>query len=440
MNRLDAMLDRLPPPYEIGEGAIIHDLLALVDLQLRIFDEEMDRVQRSHWVDHAFDLGDLAKLGALFGVTPAEWEPLGLFRARVKATIAAMLAGSVGRAQLDRVLADIVIGAQATLETRYFDVRSPVPGGPPAFPSDPDGPEPQARFVEFPDRLRRSAELRSRRGLLRPLDTFVITNDGIDATGLQLAITGVQGGRTAMPVVVNRTNGTALGFRGAVPAGAMLVVRLDGEDLDAALDGRDVTERLVTTRAFAPGPGRPEPPLDDPPLPVRLEPGANTIWFLSQARYDDPGLDSAMFGVASEAMHQGRYAANGDGGGAWDGAVFFQEPAAAMDAWWVERTPATFRFEVPAGVVRREAGRRTAPEQDRADLFRLLQDTIERLKAAAVAASVEPRRLAETQRADDRLTVLAPTATTEDASAGQDELVATGARYDTTARDRSRFE
>lgn len=440
MNRLDAMLQRLPPPYEIDEGGLVHDLLALVDLQLRIFDEEMDRVQRSHWVDHAFEMEDLAKLGALFRVAPAAWEPLGLFRTRLKATIAALLAGSVGRAQLDRVLADILIGAQATLDTRYFTVRRPAPGGPPAFPSDPDGPPPQARFVEFPDRVRRSVELRDRGGLLRPLDTFTITNDGIDPTDLQFALTGVPGGRTAMPVLANRGNGTAVGYRGLVPAGRVLVLRVAGDAAEASLDGSDVTDRLVTTRAFAPGPGRPEPPLDDPPLPLRLERGRNTIWFVSQARYDDPGLDAALFGVASETMHQGRYAGNGDGGGAWDGAVFFQEPAAGADAWWVERTPATFRFEIPAGAVVREAGSRPDPEQDRADLFRLLGETIGRLSAAAVSATVDPRRLSETQRAADRVTVLAPTATREDASAGRDELAATGARYDATARDRSRYD
>lgn len=441
MDRLTAMLERLPPPYEIGAGSVLHQLLSVVDLQLRIFDEEMDRVQRSHWVDHAFDRGDLAKLGALFAVSPGSWEPDDLFRARLKATIVAMLQGSVTRTQLERVLVRILTGAQQALGTRYMELRPVVPGGRANFPDGPGADPPRAEFVEFPDRIRRSPELLDRRGLVRPLETFTVVNDGIDPTVVEMAITGVAGGRTAMPVLVNRTNGAAIGFRGLVPAGHTLVLRTGGDTVSARLEGRDVGDRVISTQAFAPGPGRPDPSLDEVARLPRLERGANTLWFISLARYDDPGLDAAMFGVAEEALHQGRFATSGvEGGGRWDDAVFFADPAAGIDAWWVERTPATFRFDIPAGVVRREAGRRADPEGDRTELFRLLGETVDRLRAAATVGTAAPVRLRETQPAADRLTVLAPISTTERGSAGEPVLVGTGMRFDTTARDESRYD
>ena len=49
----------------------------------------MQRVQRAHWVETALDREDLDKLGALFDVPILPWEPAELYRARLKATIAA---------------------------------------------------------------------------------------------------------------------------------------------------------------------------------------------------------------------------------------------------------------------------------------------------------------------------------------------------------------
>ena len=64
------MLERLPPPWRIESGSLLEQFLSLISLQLETFDEDMDRVQRSHWIDTAFDRGDLEKLGALFENAP----------------------------------------------------------------------------------------------------------------------------------------------------------------------------------------------------------------------------------------------------------------------------------------------------------------------------------------------------------------------------------
>src|SRR5690606_15965073 len=97
VSRLDTMLERLPAPLAIDPGSRLREVLGVVAAELAALDEDRDRIQRSHWVDHAFERDDLAGLGALFAVVPAAWEPLGLFRTRLKATVAALLRGSVTR-------------------------------------------------------------------------------------------------------------------------------------------------------------------------------------------------------------------------------------------------------------------------------------------------------------------------------------------------------
>ena len=59
MNRLDNMLERLPPPWRIEAGSLLWRLLQIVGNQLDAFDEDLDRVQRSHWIETAFDRVDL---------------------------------------------------------------------------------------------------------------------------------------------------------------------------------------------------------------------------------------------------------------------------------------------------------------------------------------------------------------------------------------------
>jgi hypothetical protein len=87
------MLDRLPPVYGIQSGTLLNSLIALVANHQAAYDEDMQRVQRSHWLDTAFDREDLGKLGALFDLAMLPWEPDYLYRTRLKATVAARLAG-----------------------------------------------------------------------------------------------------------------------------------------------------------------------------------------------------------------------------------------------------------------------------------------------------------------------------------------------------------
>lgn len=422
MTRLEAMLDRLPAPYSIDPGARLHDLLAVVDLQLAVIDEDRDRIQRSHWIDSAFERVDLARLGALFEVGPVDWEPLALFRTRIKAVIAALLRGSVTPAAMREVLSAIFSGAQSALASEHLS------------------PGTRLEIKEFPPRTRRSEELIARRGVVRPHDRFVAHNRGLEPALLNVALTGVAGGRTVQPVLVNLTTGEALGWRGVVRAGGILRIQATADAVTATLDGTDVSQGLWSARwpdgSEEAEPGGARRLVDEVARPLLLALGDNRIAVVSLARYDEPGLDAALLGLADSRQHQGVFAGPDDGA-LFDDAVFFAEPMAGLDAWWVERTPATFRVSVPSGLVRRVGGRRPDPEADRAGLLKLLEDTADRLRAAAVDAQVVPALLSEQQPVTDRVAVLAPL--TETGSSGQADVVGVSAAFDVAPRDRSRY-
>lgn len=446
MTRLDSMLDRLPPVYRIEAGSLLYDVLALVALQLESFDEDMDRVQRSHWIDDAFDRDDLAKIGALVGMAPESWEPDPLFRARIKATLAARLQGAVTQASLELVLTRLLAAAQKSLGVRHLELLPEGPGAPAIFRSGPADWRQRPRFVEFPPRRRRSPGLLAIHGLVKPLDQFIVDNQGREETSLEGVIRGVAGGRTALPLLVNLTTGSAVGWEGVVRLGDDLRMSVDAHGkLVARLNDVDVSDRLYTTGAFVPQ-VKFTPVVPDPsPTPIRLARGENRLWYLSLALYDLPSLDVAMLAMASPEQTQGVFSAKAPpgamelAGGRWDDAVFYQQPAAALDLWWNEFAPAAFRFEVPSGAVRRTVEKRgDDPEGDRTRLFALMQETVEQLRAAAVDGRVAAMPFADQQRSYDRVVV--PRDVQHEQGSPGDDRVGFAALFDVTAAEGSRFE
>ena len=152
-----------------------------------------------------------------------------------------------------------------------------------------------------------------------------------------------------------------------------------------------------------------------------------------------PGTDHVAFGVTDPLLRQGRFAGRDDAGTVFDDSVFTTGPFASVDISWIERTPSVFDVAVEWGAVARVARRRTDPEGDRESLRALLQARIDRLRGAGVVGRVQLRPLREVQASLDRLTVLSPAATEEQASTGEDRLVATGAIFDETPRERGRL-
>lgn len=423
MNRLDNMLDRLPPPWRIEAGSVIWRLLQIVGNQLDAFDEDLDRVQRSHWIETAFDRVDLEKLGALFEVPALAWEPDELYRQRLLATIEARLEGAVSGDSLLRVAGRLLRAADDALALA---------------PVLPRGAR-RLALLEFPPLRLRAPWLLSRRGAVQPLDKIPLTHRGLDPSPLQGAIVGVRGGKTCQPTLINLTTGDALCFLGRVPCGATLSLGLAGDPPDlratATLDGVDVSDRLVSGAGFTPG--QPIPmSAERPARPLSLARGDNLLWFLPLGLFDRPGLDSAVFSAPDPALTQARWAPDSEA--RFDQALFFQGPAAVLDLWWDERRPARFDLELAAAGERREAGLRPQPELDRERLLAVLRQTLALLRAAAVDGRVRPRPLAERAPTRDRLTVLRPDAGLE-TSPQSDALIAASALFDFTAKEGARF-
>ncbi len=111
MNRLDAMLDRLPPIYGIDEGTLLRQVLGVIAVDLATWDEDLDRVQRSHWVRTAFTRRDLERLAELVDVQAAPWESEDFFRARLVALTKARLDGAVTWAAIEAALLRILDSA-----------------------------------------------------------------------------------------------------------------------------------------------------------------------------------------------------------------------------------------------------------------------------------------------------------------------------------------
>ncbi len=248
MNRHDAMLDRLPPIYTIQAGTVLERLIALLANQQEVYDEDMQRVQRSHWIDTAFDREDLSKLGALFEVPAMPWEPDYLYRTRLRATVAARLRGAVTRDVLEFVVRQILDGVLESLGANYMGAST----GP--FHSGPGADWRKPAFVEFPPVTRRAGALVQARGLLRALDKVTLRNLGLKPVPLQGSIRGLAGGTCMVPVLVNLTTQMVMAYIGDIPCGQELRFGADDDGkLVARLNGQDVRDRIYTATGFVAG-------------------------------------------------------------------------------------------------------------------------------------------------------------------------------------------
>lgn len=442
MNRLDNMVMRLPPIYNIDPGSLLHQFAALFANMMAAYDEDMNRVQRSHWIDTAFERQDMEKLGALFDIPAAAWEPDDLYRARLKTTIAARFQGAVTRDVLEFVIVSILDGAQKSLGTRYFELPANLARGRFVFHTGPSESPSEPSFVEFPRQRRRSSQLKVNKGLLKSLGKVSLENKGLHPVPLQGVIRGVNGRLTAVPVIVNLTNGHVLAYAGDLPCGKELHFGLDRNGkVTAEASGKDVADKIFTGRDFTPGANF-RPVIPDPePLPLMLERGENRLWYFPLALFDENSLDAGVYGMPDVDLDHGRF---GDreqavSGTPFDKSLFEQPYGVSLDLWWDEETPARFHFEVPAGVLRRDVGGNNDFDTDRSRLFTLLQQTVGLLRAAAVCGRVVAKPLRDTQKSDDRVRILDHTLI-KDEMRMQSRLAGLSALFDTSAVDGSRFQ
>lgn len=441
MNRLDNMLMRLPPIYCIDPGSLLHQFLSLFANVMAAYDEDMNRVQRSHWIDTAFDRQDLEKIGALFDIPAAAWEPDDLYRARLKTTIAARFQGAVTRDVLEFVIVNILDGAQKSLGTRYFELPANLARGRYVFHTGPSESPSEPAFVEFPKQRRRSARLKENKGLLKSLGKAVLENKGLHPVPLQGVIRGVNGRLTAVPVLVNLTNGHVFAYVGDLPCGKELHFGIDDDgNVAAEANGKDVADKIFTGRDFAPGSDF-LPVIPDPePLPMMLERGENRLWYFPLALFDESILNAGVYGMPDVDLQHGRFGDREEAGSGtfFDRSLFEQPYGVSLDLWWDEDAPARFHFEVPGGVVRRDVGANNDFDTDRSRLFALLQQTVSLLRAAAVDGRVLAKPLRDTQKSDDRIRILDHTLV-KDEMRMQSRLAGLSALFDTSAIDGSRF-
>ncbi|MBR0674241.1 hypothetical protein [Neoroseomonas soli] len=436
MSRIDDMLDRLPPPLRADQAGLLGRMLANAAVQFACVDEEMDRIRRSHLLALAFDMVDLAKLGALFDLRPAPWEPLELFRVRLRATIAARLAGAVTRNAMEPVLVALLDGAQRAMGSRYAGLA---PGGrghvfrDPAAARRPGAPV----FREYPPRRRRDPALVAQGGRLRPLDCATLTHRGLGETPLQAILRGRVGGRTAVPLLAHLGTGRVILFRGLVPAGVELRLDATAERLTATLDGREASDRLITAAGFTPGARLPLTP-DATPQPIMLRPGANEIWFLPLALYGERILDRGALALPGLELRHGVFGSPDAPGTNFDDSLFEQQPSVSLDLFWQEAMPAAFRFEVPGGTVRHTVAEPADRAAQRDALLSVLGDTVALLRAAGVDGRVVFVPLQETQRQRDRGRAVNPYLP-PDSQPSETRLAGVTALFDETATEGARF-
>jgi hypothetical protein len=439
MRELDRILDLLPPPYAVAADATLPRLLDAVAIELEVLQEDLDRMQRTHWVNFAYALGDLARLADSVGVEPLPGETVDSFRARLIPLVRARLDGAVGPGQIRAFVRDYLQGAERALRSTFVPALGGLAGEAPF--GVPDG-RPNYRplaLVENPERLRRSASLAGIAGRVPYLHRWEERNDGLADTVATFAVTGFPGGRTAVPLVVNLTTGDLIGYAGVLRVGRRLTLEAAGAGdprlVRASLDGDDVTGRVFSVSGFRAGvPFEPDD-LDPAPLLPRLARGPNRWVFLSVGLFDVRGLNHVFYAIAGDDLREGEFDDT-----FFDRAVFPSGPVAGLEMAWTEVEPASFEVRVPWGVVAEApelAGLPDGPAHDR--LADALSASVDGLRAAGVRARVVFEPFTDTQPQSVRATLPWVVIDPERGPLGGDELEL-GARFGESALDRTRFD
>jgi hypothetical protein len=437
MRPLDALLDLLPDPWTLAEDSVLAGLLDVAALELETVAEDLDRLRRSHWVSTAERIEDLAGLAAVVGLQPLPWESAAAFRERLDATVVARRRGSVGRGELKRFVHDYLADTQSAQGATFVGglrAGHPVDA---AFDDDEDAPaHRRLAFLEFPRRAARSQALLAVGGIVPYLFRWTERNAGLFDTLPEITVTGLGGGRTAVPVVVNLTSGQLIGYAGVVPTGRRVTITATdprGRVARAVLDGRhDVTDRLFSLSGFRPGRAFSPEDLDAEARVPRLDRGDSEWWYLAPGLHDVGGLDHVFLALADLDLREATF-----GGSTFDHALFPSGPAAGLALQWTEREPATFRVRVPAGVV---VEPRTGRDRIHPKVVSTLRSTVEELRAAGIAASVEAAGLRERQPMRVRVDLPWVRTPRDLAPSGEGESLELGARFGDSGLGGSRFE
>jgi hypothetical protein len=423
-DHLAAMRGRLPQLWRDGE--LVNGLLAHADVQLRILDEELQRVQRSHWFGTTTERDEAAALAAVLDLQPESWQKLADFRAWTHALRDAMLErGAVTRRALTGFAAEYVRlfqdAADISAVPRLTEwAREPVGGN-------------AAAFVESPRRVVDSQPLGA--SGLEPLTTFTLVNRGLDETPLACELVGLPSAPESAPLLVNLTTGEAALFLGDLPVGQRLWLAPGADGgLRARLEREDVTSRLRTVHDLEPGRVWSPDQIDATPQALHLARGENQLWFLPVAHFDVRGLDRVLLALADLDMRQGRFDE-----ARFDRALFHQHACALLRLLWVETQPARFSMLLPAAALLSVPGRLTEALAAREQLAFALDASVDRLRPVGIGADVELSPLREAQGQQDALVAVMPLRFREAGATGADALPDAGGLFGVTHFQDSTF-
>lgn len=435
------MLRSLPRPYAIEPGSVVGQLLDVLSLEFEIAAEDIGRLRLSHWVEHAYSEGDVARLADLVGVDPLEWETPETFRARLIPLVASRLRGSVGPLEIARFVFEYLRSAEAALgrpSERLAAVLVPglraIDEVAAAFSGPPERPRFRPlRLLENPPRQRSSLGLEATNGRVSHVQHWRDHNGGLFDASPTIRLVGGADGRTSVPIVVNLMSGQWVGYRGVVPVGRVLEMRADskGRHASAALDGVDVSERLMSSRTFPPGAALTADDLDAVPRLPMVRRGDNEWMYLSAGTFGIRGLDRTFLAFADGLMRESALDAS-----TFDRAIFPVGPVVTIEMTWIEHEPASFEVHVPNGVTVVPAGRSALAGA----VATALASSIAELRAAGVAAALvlDPFVELQAHRPTVRLPwiMLAPEGAPSGVSAG----FTVGGRFDDTAFGGTQFE
>lgn len=430
--------DLLPPPLTSAPDSVLLRLLDVVALEAEAAYEDLDRVRQTHWIRTTRRVEEAEKFGALLDIPRLPGEGLELYRERLLAMAVARLRGATGPREIRQFVFDYLNAAEKALDTTLVAGLHGTPVEQ-AFNDAPGRPAFRPlRLEENPARRRVSPVLATRSNLVPYLLRWTETNRGLDEAVVDLDLRGMFGGRTAVPVVVNLTTGDLLGYRDVLRFGQRLRIRVSGASGSraavAVLNGHDVTDRLFSASAFAPGVPLADGQLDDTPQVPRLARGANEWIYLQLAHFDLKGLDRVFLSMPGAALREGVFDET-----AFDDALFPSGALAWLSIAWNETEPAAFDVRVPRGVAieRTDAG---APEAPHVVVERGMADSVRRLHAAGVRAGVGFEPFTDRQpmhEAFDRpFRVFDP----ERGPAGVDAGATLGGRFGETRLGQSRYE
>lgn len=442
MNYLPQILDSLPPPYTQAGDSVLASIVNLAALEFEAFQEDLDRMRQTHWIQTAYSLKGAAKLGALLNIAPFPWESLELYRRRLLALVVARLQGALGPNEVRQFAYDYLKNCERVLGATFVPGLQTVTLSQAFEQSDA---RPQFRPIELkenPHRMRTSQTLADRSGRVPYLLRWREMNKGLDDTVVEFHVAGLIGNRTAVPVLVNLTTGDLIGYAGRVPFGATLSVQranadgaLDDRQLRATLDGVDVTGRMFSVGNFQLGVPFTKQQQESKPLLPRLPRGGNDWIFLAVGRYDIRGLDRFFFSIAGNDLYEAVFDETG-----FDASLFPSGSIAHLEMSWMETEPACFELHVPRYIVIEPMDSGTAAERPFEQVGDGLVSSVAELRAAGVEAQVIFAPFAESQRQTASGRAPWKTLDPETGPSGDTRSVDLGGRFGESPLDQARFE